>query len=242
MDAVILGLVAWCSWVALISWRRRRRWVRVIELVRKARALLEGPVRYRRLTSEDGELARRLDASATVESNGFTWLGDTCMEAFDDVPVSIARWFVDGTGKVVASARITLLFPTPEASLHLATCTATDEFYTVRVKDPSRPTDVARPPFVHGHHVAETLSFDEMLAEHVAIAPAADAIVIADLDQLIDELYRRHERSVQWRRAQPPDDLLDQYVRAVLPLDSQAPYREMLARELRAELPTARTR
>jgi hypothetical protein len=82
----------------------------------------------------------------------------------------------------------------------------------------SRERGAAGPPFTHGQTVAAKLGVTEVAELHRKLVSSvqAELLPFTSIDQMADELRRKHEMTRAWRAAQPADALLDADLRALL--------------------------
>ena len=105
-----------------------------------------------------------------------------------------------------------------------------------------RQARLAEPPFVRRQTLAADVPHAQLVAEHRAfVGDNATLHSIATPVELIAELLRMRSRIVEWRNAQPPDELLDADLRNVLG-DVYERSGKIWARRLRDRLPEATLR
>lgn len=79
---------------------------------------------------------------------------------------------------------------------------------------------LSRPPFVEVQQIPVATSFKETVAKHRAHAKIADAdrgfIPVKSFDELRHELDRMRGKVITWRQAQPPAQLLEADLKALL--------------------------
>jgi hypothetical protein len=104
------------------------------------------------------------------------------------------------------------------------------------------PGDFALPPNVHVQQLGPDATTTEVVRRHRDFArtqqPEHGLVHLASLDDVVAQFTAWDENLFAWRAAQPPDELLDADLRAVLG-DRYERVGKRLARRLRDDLPQA---
>lgn len=217
-------------------WKRAEQMKKLEQALRDARDSAEGPSPYRIATASDGELLALLRIADShreaLEAFGFRALGELIVERRGEA-VMVSRMLASGDGLTLAGLSVTVKNPT-RVYVALSSYTGERQHGTTRGEVQS----LARPPFV----TITSLGLDTPIAKLVAGHQAPqDARVIATIDDVVARLVELRERTVAWRAAQPPDELLEADLRALL---GKAYDRggKLWAEKLRDKLPEARLR
>ncbi len=245
---VIVGGAVGAVTLYLWGWRRfkyvRARWQhhqRADEFeraLREAREDMTGDNPFRAPGDADGELVALLVASAgdqrALVEHGFKPLGDMVVQIAERPATAALRAFVDEAGTTCAVVGVTRRAP-EIATLTFSSYAGDEVFATRRGKQRS----LAEPPTMHRQ--ALDLPPDQLLARHRTFARLDGAARIATRDELIAQLAKARANAARWRDVQPPDELLDADLRAVLG-DLYPKVGKAWARRLRGKLPQATLR
>ncbi len=208
--------------------------------LRSARDQMTIETPWRAATEADRELVARLDLvaadQAALEACGFTVAGDLVGMGANRVAILVVRALVDPTGTICASASVAR--GSDKTSIGLASFSPDDMLSTQR----GRQARLAEPPFVRRQTLAADVTHEQLVAKHRAVAGDDAALDrIASHHDLIAELLRIRARVIDWRNAQPPDELLDADLRNVLG-DVYERSGKIWAHRLRDRLPEATLR
>ena len=229
---VIVGvlLVVGYVYVTIARWKKVRH---LEELIRKGRELAGLGITYKPATEPPPDLddaAKSLPAEMIV-------LGDMTEHPDGRPATGTVRWFRDAGGTlfgwvamVAAQGRripVAMLMSHTEADAYLTRFS------------PAKGATPASAPWSHRHDAEYYAGLSSAIAAHRDRAPKAGCVRVTSMDELLAELRRIRAKSVAWRAAQPPDELLDKDLRAYL----GAHYGMLgakLARRLKAEVPRAK--
>lgn len=196
--------------------RARRQLAVLATQIRELREHAVKPLTYRPVASI--ELADELvTITREAEKAGFTMLGDYLEES----PVRPAgmpmRWFVDARGTtfgwmapfdVKGKREIVIVLMSHQLGAQTITSRA------------PKASVLSRPPFVQVQHVELTASLKQTMAKHRELARLDDEtrgfVPVKSFDQLGKELDRMRQKVIEWRLAQPTDELLDADLRSLL--------------------------
>lgn len=235
------GLPLWAFW------RRRRRIRRLERGIREWRQMLSDQIRCRPVEAADRDtqsLLRATDADVKeLCARGFAVIGDMVRQPRDQPALAVMRVLVDDVGTTYAFVIVSLEKPGPPV-LDVESYSEDAEWSTMR--GTARPSGPALGAFAHRQLVAPAAGLGALLEKHRAFAglDAPDAPVFircTTLAELVTELERAHDRTVQWRAAQPSEALLDADLRGILGASYEAAG-SWWRRRLTAPLPKARMR
>jgi hypothetical protein len=195
--------------------------------------------RYRVATATDDTVrARRHEANRDAEAlvaAGFREIGDIVTYYLGEAPTVWMRAFVDA--EATTCAIVSVGEDHQGAWPWLASFRGDDRIVTLR----GSAVGLARPPSSRFDRKPTTATIDELLRSHRASIHADDGNHwqrIDTRDELIARLHRDDELATAWRDAQPPDDLLDADLRALLDTRYEQ-HGAAWANRLRAEPPRA---
>ncbi len=237
---MIAVFVAFFAVVAIGGWFNLRSRIQRLEVkIRHLRELAVRPLGYRRLEPSETALGAGLDRltaeTEQMRSLGFEILGDLIEDSESKLAT---RWFVDPArttfgwlGMIEARG---MAIPVALFASHRADGAA----YTRRVP---RIPGLAMPPFVRRQDVAATMDLAHALLAHNRFAGVEEGewIRVESLDDVIREMPRVRALTIAWREAQPPADLLDQDLRAILGKHYER-LGPVLAKKLGPEIPRAK--
>jgi hypothetical protein len=175
-----------------------------------ARAAAASPLAWRLPTPGDVDDVVELDRAHTddraLTSNGFRRLGE--IAAVDRVR-SVVRGYADAAGTTVA----VLLVANGQAHVDLRSFATTGaRFTTIR----GRRARLALPPDVRvAEHDAEA-TVPTLLARHRDAIKAEALIAVDSIEALLERVAAGHDAARAWRDTQPPDELLEADLRALL--------------------------
>ena len=216
-------------------WKRHEQMKKFEQALRDARAGADGPNPFRIATAADAPHVERLavlvSQQAALAEAGFRVLGDLIMER-DGKAFMISRVHVSGEGTTLATLSASLL--TVRTYVGLGSYDGDSHVSTVRGEVPS----LARPPFVTVTSLPQDASIAKLVAAH---QPMPGARVVTSLDDVLARLAEVRTRTQAWRAAQPPDELLDADLRALLGKAYENGAKRWAAR-LRDKLPQATAR
>ena len=192
-------------------WKRREQMKRFEQALRDARDAAEGPSPYRLANASDAELLALLRIADSqreaLEAMGFRSLGELIIERRGE-PVMVSRMLVSHDGLTLSGLSVTIKNPT-RVFVALSSYTGERQYGTTRGEVPS----LARPPFVTITNLPLDTTIGKLVAAH---QPPEGARPTATLEDVLARLVELRERTVAWRAAQPPDELLDADLRALL--------------------------
>jgi len=217
-------------------WKRAERMKKFEQALRDARASADGPSPFRVATASDLPHVERLAVLASQQASlaeaGFRLLGDLIMER-DGNTFMISRVHVSSDGRTLATLSASLQAPV-RTYVGLGSYDGENHVSTVRGEVPS----LARPPFVTVTSLPQDASIAKLVAAH---PPMPTARVITSVDDVLARLAEVRTRTQAWRAAQPPDELLDADLRALLG-KAYANGAKLWAARLRAKIPQATAR
>jgi hypothetical protein len=239
----------WVFWLVgvgmlqLVRFRKRGRQIdRMETMLRRARAdATDGTTRYRQVREDEAFHAlvrdrRDQDADArALEDLGLRALGVFVMERADSTAVFVSRAFVDEAG--TTCAYIAVDPQKPERAMLIVESYTDDTTYSTSRRDHGGSLST-------GHSKRQVVSLPtsiaDTLARHRAFAPLGGEtfVRITNADELVTTNQRKHEQLARWRRAQPPDTLLESDLRNLLG-KHYARFGKLFQRRLTAELPKA---
>jgi len=225
-------------------WRAQTRRDEFERTFREVRETLTGESPFRAATADDAALVALLDAAKPDEDAlaacGFTLLGDIVVQSTARPPSEVMRAFVDADHTTCAVLVATRKRP-EVVRLLLQSYGDGATFATTRGPQAS----FAAPPFAHRNVLAADLPHAQLVAGHRAFAHAGDAaksfVRIATRDDLLAAQVTARASIARWRLAQPPDELLDADLRAMLG-EHYAKLGKIWARRMRDPLPEATVR
>jgi hypothetical protein len=196
--------------------RLRQRLALLAEQIRALRERAMERVTYR--PAPTSALAEILDdATEEAEALGLTLLGDRIEEAKLQTLERPMRWFVDRDGTTfgwMAPFEV-------EGAKHTVVVLMSHELdsQTISARQPPAST-IARPPFVTLQHIPPATSLKQTLAKHRAKAGLDDGsrafIPVKTFEQVEHELDRMRDKVIEWRAAQPADELLEADLKSLL--------------------------
>jgi hypothetical protein len=208
-------------------YRRRRGLARLEARLRALRAAASRPIEHRAPEPGDSVPAQLAELSDQLRALGATELGDVVETEGDN----LMRWFADadsttfGWGGVSGGLFVAFLM------------SHAGERWTLTRFLPRRVAALAQPPYIdRAEHVGGRIA--DAFATHRARVPGG-AIAVRTLDEGLRELADLRARTLAWREAQPPDQLLEDDLRAVLGIHF-ARLGPIMARRLGVRLPEAR--
>ncbi|HEY0250042.1 MAG TPA: hypothetical protein VGC41_00865 [Kofleriaceae bacterium] len=151
------------------------------------------------------ELALAEPRASELERHGFTRLG-----VVDDGD-AVFRALVDPSGRCVAmlgidrDRRRTMLVGHQPPNLSLRSGVNGETFIT----EHGNPMLFATAPEIHRQLVAKAAAVAEVVASHAALVGDRALTRVATPDDLLRLLNEERERCVAWRKAQPPDELIE---------------------------------
>jgi hypothetical protein len=188
----------------------------LVPTIRKMRKLAGETITYRPMQTGESIPASTVAlfdaAQREVTSAGFTVLGDL-MEVDPDGQPKPTRWFVDRSGTIcgwfgaIGNKPVMMLFSEAERDTY---------FITGRG---ATSTATAQPPTNHREFLGWDVGFVDVVARHKAqIAQSGTSAIVqpATLEAAPAVVSRLREATARWRRAQPPNALLEQDVRALV--------------------------
>jgi hypothetical protein len=227
------GWLLWGGYRLRIGLQRRKQFVSALHKARDAQV----DVTYRPATAADSELLAAIATDqTTIEACGFAVLGDIVGEVRGR-PVAIVRAFCHGSQTTCALASLSL---TPQGRWRMSLCSYSDDqmFSTDRGQRPH----LAPSPGVYRQTLAPLLPFAQVVDRHRTFATGSSLVRIASQAALIMELQRWHAKSVRWREAQAPAELLEADLKNVLGDAVFARFGKSWVRRLRGRLPEATLR
>jgi hypothetical protein len=152
------------------------------------------------------ELERAHTDDRALTSNGFRRLGE--IVAVGRVR-NVVRGYADAAGTTVA----VLLVASGQAYVDLRSfATSGARFTTIR----GRRARLALPPDVHvAEHDAEMM-IPTLMVQHRAAVRAETLLAVVSIEALLERVAAGHDAARAWRDSQPPDDLLEADLRALL--------------------------
>ncbi len=224
---ITAAVVALAVVIALRVYRRRRGLARLEARLRALRAAASRPIEHRPPAASDIVPPQLAELSDQLRALGVTELGDVVETEGNNR----MRWFADAAGTTFGwggvSGGLFVAFLMSHAG----------DRWTLTRFLPRRAPALAQPPYIdRAEHVGGRLA--EAFATHRARVPDG-AIAVRTLDDGVRELADLRTRTRAWRDAQPPDQLLDSDLRAVLGIHF-AHLGPIMARRLGVRLPEAR--
>ncbi|MGE5184130.1 MAG: hypothetical protein ACM31C_18800 [Acidobacteriota bacterium] len=213
----------------LLRWRRRL--ARLEGHLRRLRALSVREVNLRPLAAGERDVSALDAASEELAALGLTILGDALEDAGEDGRQP-TRWFADAAGTtfgwigLVRGLRLGFLL------------SSSPERVAITRIVPRPLPSLAQPPFIDRVEHCGTDKLADALAAHRARVPAG-AAVVRTLDAAIAEMRALRERTIAWREAQAPGELLERDLRAILGRHYER-LGPVMARRLGVRLPEAR--
>lgn len=209
--------------VVLAGWRGRRRRAFAVRIMRELLVGLVGPFPYRLPANEDGNLLRLLGTATTQErrllDDGFRPLGELVYEAGPTIR-AIVRVFVDAADDTTCAWLTVVALPVAglrPPTLSLTSYSDEKEFVTLlqgEVRGAAKAPFVERQALGVDTPIADAKMKHRVFASRVA---AHDALKhITDLASVFRESERRHSIYAEWRRTQPPDELLKSDLQGLL--------------------------
>jgi hypothetical protein len=211
-----IALIALLAVAIVYALRLRRKLVLLAEQIRGLRERSLERVTYR--AAPAGASGNSLDdITEEAQGLGLTMLGDRVEEAKVTSLERPMRWFVDGAGttfgyfapfEVEGAKFIVVVLMSHELDTQ-----------TISARQPASST-LARPPFVTLQHVAPATSLQQTLAKHRSKAGIDETgrafVPVKTFEEVEHELDRMREKVIAWRKAQPPAELLDLDLKALL--------------------------
>ncbi len=196
--------------------RARRQLAVLAAQIRELREHAVKPITYQPVASI--ELADELVAATReAEKAGFTMLGDYLEESPARAAGMPMRWFVDPRGTTFGWMAPFYVRGKREIVVVLMSHQLGAQAITSLTPKASA---LSRPPFVQVQHVELTASLKETMAKHRALAKLDDEtrgfVPVKSFDQLGKELDRMRQKVIEWRLAQPTEELLDADLRSLL--------------------------
>lgn len=235
---IVVGSATIYLWLRYMgaSWKRHKQEQRFEKALRDAREGAAGPTPYRLATPADKPVLERLRIAESHESAlalvGFRPLGELILERAGK-PVIVLRALVSADRRTVASTAVSVK-PGNQVLVALSSYTGEVQVATRR----GHVTSLAVPPFVRIIEQPPATPIRDLVAAHQA---PPDARPIETLDDVLARMVELRDRTLAWRAAQPPDELLDADLRALL--GSHYDQRGKLwAARLRDKLPQATAR
>lgn len=200
-----------------------------------ARAAAIGPLPWRLATDADAADLATLDLAhaedRSLVANGFDRLGEL---------VAVGR--VRGVTRAYANAAATTFALVRVVSdrvvyLDLRSYADAGRFVTLRLGH----AQLAAAPLVQVVEHPATAAVPHLVIEHGRLVGATELVPLRTIEELLARIAATHDATIAWRAAQPPDELLEADLRAVLRADYArlGPY--WLTR-LRGRIPAARAR
>jgi len=224
--------------LALAGWlRMRNALARLEQKIRRLRELHGRELRYRPLEPGEDALRATLDGlddhTAQLRAAGLEILGELVEEHESRVAT---RWFVD-------AARTTFgwigMARTRGMAIPIALFASHAEDLAVYTRRVPKIPSVVMPPFIRRQDLPGATPIADALARHRSFAGDGPWVRIDSLDDVIREMPRIRRLVIAWREAQPPVELLDADLRAILGKHYER-LGAQLARRLAPELPRAR--
>jgi hypothetical protein len=215
----------------------RRTLDRLEEKIRKLRELAATPVEYHPVTMPGIEHAIAVADLSLVDREladaGLAVLGDA-MSSRDPQPT---RWFADADGGAFGWAGVLRLRGHLLRVAMVVSRRGESWWFTRRA--PSA-VSLSRAPFVHPKLLSMHTSMTELVASHRAFAQGPGELArVTSLADAFRELQQMHDDNRAWRDRQPPAELLDHDLRAILGRH-YVHLGARLAKRLEPELPVAR--
>jgi hypothetical protein len=209
-------VLALLALVVLYILRLRRQLATLAEQIRALRAHAGEPVSYRPIG--DVDLTDALaTATSEAEKLGLVMLGDYAEESGQAPGGRAMRWFRDREGTTFG-----WMGPFDvEGQRHIVVVLMSHELdrQTITTRQP-RASMLSRPPFVELAQVPVASSLTEALSRHRARAKVDDSerafIPVKTFEEVRHELDRMRDKTNAWRRAQPPDELLESDLKSLL--------------------------
>lgn len=221
--------------------RHSQRVAKFEQALREAREDAGGPFPYRAATDADAELVALLHVTEPDErafaACGFTKLGELVLEPAGRPPRLVARTMVDEARTTVAVVTVSREQPT-KPFVRITSYRDGEVYSTSRTPH----GQLAEPQAVHRQRLGANLSIADLVASHRTFAGDRSFTRVASVDDHLAQLAKAHAMIVRWRDAQPPDDLLDADLRAVLGEELYRKVGKVWARRLRGKLPQATLR
>jgi hypothetical protein len=234
----LLGAGAIGYWLRTIRghWRYTKSMTDTERSIREARANAEAVSPYRSRAEDETavlDYLRATDATCeTLRRLDFRVLGDLVIAWPGRAPSGAARILVDGSGTMLAILMVML------DRLGVVTrLTSYSDHGVFTTWLGSRPT-LATPPFVKRQESSGSL--EEAIAKHRSFIEEG-LHRVSSLEDAIREAAEAHDKARRWRAEQPPDDLLDADLRAILGKHYER-RGKIWARKLRDRLPEATLR
>lgn len=209
----------------------RRKLARLEANLRRLRALAVREVKLRPLGAGEADTSALDAAGDQLRALGLTILGDAIEDAGEDGRHP-TRWFADSDGTtfgwlgIARGVRVGFLLSV-----------APERIALTRVI-PRPLAALAQPPFIDRAEHYGTDQLAGAVAAHRARVPAG-AAVVRTLDAAIAEMRALRERTIAWREAQAPGELLERDLRAILGRHYER-LGPVMARRLGVKLPEAR--
>ena len=240
VGAIVLYVWGWRRWRYLQAhWQRRERSEALETALRNARASAADPSPWRLRGDGDRaafDMLTSVSAKAdeqALEQLGFRTLGEIALERSDKAVALASRAFVSADGTTIATLSVSAKARGHVMALFSSHC-GERQIATSRGAVPS----LAKPPFVEYEALPVKTSLAAVFEAHVG-RPRPDAAAITTIDQLLARANELRERTLAWRAAEPPDELLDADLRAMLG-PAYASSGKMWFAKLRGKLPEAR--
>lgn len=210
-------LVLFVGLALIFVLRMRRRLALLAEQIRQLRAQALEPVSYAPAPASNEHDDRVAKITAEAEGLGFTRLGDYVEDSTAAVAGLSMRWFVDAAGTTfgwIAPFDV-------GGQKHMVAVLMSHELgaQTITARQPPASL-LARPPFVSMHTLPLSTSLTETYTRHKKFAGIDDDdrafIPVRTFDQLVAELGRMRSKTIEWRRSQAADELLDADLKSLL--------------------------
>jgi hypothetical protein len=195
----------------IVRFTRRRRILSRLEAnLRQLRTLAIQPLRYRRIDTPGRDLGELERVTPALRARDLTILGDAIEELAGQ---RATRWFVDTAGTVFGWLGIIPVRGRMEPVVALVSASAERSVLTVCA--PVATPGLAQPPFVDRAAIRGPLDLAAALSAHRARMPDA-AVSATTLDEAIAVVDRVRARTIAWREAQAPAELVENDLRAIL--------------------------
>jgi hypothetical protein len=175
-----------------------------------ARAAASAPLAWRLATPADIRDVLELDRAHTddraLTTNGFRRLGEIVAVGTER---SVARAYADAAATTIA----VLVVASGKALLDLRSFATTGARFTT-LRGARARLAMAPDVRVVEHSVEAMVPY--LVAQHAALVKAAPLLPLDTIDALLARVAANHDATRAWRDAQPPDELLDADLRALL--------------------------